>query len=328
MTAPAPPVPPAARRPAIVTLTPNPSVDLLFEAGRLVWDDANRVAMPRRRPGGQGINIVRAARALGGRAEAVAPFGGVAGRELREALAAEGTPHRPVPIAGETRVFVGVRETETGRSLLVNPRGPSFSEQEGEALLAALAESLDEQAPVGWLAACGSLPPGLPVDFHARAGRIARDRGIAFVPDCDGAALAAAAAAGCDLLVPNSHEAARLLATACGDVPAGGRAAPALLRYGARLGVITLGHLGAVAASPSGVWHARSPARTAGSAVGAGDAFLAALLLALIDGAEAPEALLQAVAAGAAVLRGTGATLLRAEDFAEACEDVALTRLR
>ena len=51
--------------PTIVTLTPNPSIDLLFQTTRLVWDDANRVESPRRRAGGQGVNVVRALRELG-----------------------------------------------------------------------------------------------------------------------------------------------------------------------------------------------------------------------------------------------------------------------
>ena len=54
----------------ILTVTPNPSLDLLFRAERLVWDDANRIPLPRRRPGGQGINVVRAVRALDPRAPA------------------------------------------------------------------------------------------------------------------------------------------------------------------------------------------------------------------------------------------------------------------
>ena len=74
----------------IITVTPNPSIDLLFEADTLVWDDANRVAMPRRRAGGQGINVTRAVRTLGGESIAVTLLGGNVGDELRSLLAAEG----------------------------------------------------------------------------------------------------------------------------------------------------------------------------------------------------------------------------------------------
>jgi 1-phosphofructokinase len=314
----------------LVTVTPNPSLDLLFEAGRLVWDDANRVEPPRRRPGGQGINVIRALRALGGHGLAVAPLGGGVGDELRALLDAEGTALRAVPIAGETRLFVGVRERDTGRSLLVNPRGPRLSGAEGDALLAAAAAALDESG-ARWLAGCGSLAPGLPADTYARLAAHARARGVRFVPDADGEALRAAAHAGCDLLVPNHHEAARLLGTRIDGPAAAAAAARSLLGFGPRLAAVTLGRDGAVAATRTGAWHARPPqlaagpgltpaeqgadgadARHAASAVGAGDAFLAALLLALDAGAEPPDALRSAVAAGSAVLVGTGVELLPA----------------
>ncbi|MDX1675740.1 MAG: PfkB family carbohydrate kinase, partial [Longimicrobiales bacterium] len=176
------------------------------------------------------------------------------------------------------------------------------------------------------LATCGSLLPGLPADFYARAGRRARERGARFVPDCDGEALAAAAPEA-DLLVPNDREAARLLGRPVHGTASAMAAPRALLaRYQpVERAVVTLGAEGAVAADGDGAWHARavppSPEAAArlasASAVGAGDAFLAALLLALDGGATTPEALADAVAAGTAVLLSEGAALLRREDAME-----------
>lgn len=322
----------------IVTLTPNPSLDLLFTAERLVWDDANRIPMPRRRPGGQGINLVRAARTLAPDAptRAIAPLGGPVGRELQELLDTEGTPLIAVPIAGESRVFVGVRETVGGRSLLLNPRGPAITGAEAGALLdavdgvlgstpalgAADAVAVPDDAPA-WLVACGSLLPGLPTDFYARAGRLARDRGARFIPDCDGDALAAAVPEA-DLLVPNALEAGRLVGRPVDSTEAAVEAAIELRGRGPDRVAITMGADGAVAVGPDGAWWARvSPPESAAetlarsSAVGAGDAFLAALLLALDGGAGTPDALADAVAAGTAVLLSTGAELLRREDAVE-----------
>jgi 1-phosphofructokinase family hexose kinase len=330
----------------IVTLTPNPSLDLLFAAERLVWDDANRVSMPRRRPGGQGINVVRAALALAagaagptaagaaGRAvaHAVAPLGGVVGRELRAVLDAEGTPLTAVPIAGETRLFVGVRESAGGRSLLLNPRGPEATEAEAAAVLDALDGVLSDGA-ADWVAACGSLLPGMPADFYARAGRLARDRGARFVPDGDGEALAAAVPEA-DLLVPNDREAERLLGRPVDGPGAAAAAARELLERGPRRVVVTLGAAGAVSADRSGSWWARPvppPDRAAmlasSSAVGAGDAFLAALLLAVEVGAPAAESLTAAVAAGTAVLLSTGSDLVTAAGVEEARGWVVVERI-
>ncbi|MGK7313075.1 MAG: 1-phosphofructokinase family hexose kinase, partial [Candidatus Longimicrobiales bacterium M2_2A_002] len=318
---------PACWHAMIVTLTPNPSLDLLFTAERLVWDDANRIPMPRRRPGGQGINLVRAVRILAPDAatRAVAPLGGPVGRELRDMLDAEGTPLTAVPIAGESRVFVGVRESATGRSMLLNPRGPEITDDETGSLLGAVEAALELAARgPAWLVACGSLLPGLPADFYARVGRLARRQRARFVPDCDGPALAAAVGEA-DLLVPNALEAGRLVGRQLDSPEAAIDAARALRERGPDRVVVTLGADGAVAVDGAGAWRARPlPPKSAAellarsSAVGAGDAFLAALILALDGGAATPDALADAVAAGTAVLLSEGAELLRREDAVEA----------
>jgi 6-phosphofructokinase 2 len=317
----------------IVTLTPNPSLDLLFSAERLVWDDANRIPMPRRRPGGQGINVVRAVRALDAAAPALAlaPLGGDVGREMRSILQAEATPFEALDLDGETRVFVGVREAATGRALLLNPRGPAVEPAVTDGLLALLGRVMDAAPDGGWLACCGSLLPGMPADLYARAGAMARERGFRFVPDCDGEPLALAAP-GADLLVPNTHEAERLACTTVRD-PDSALAAASLLhqRTGAMVAV-TLGEDGAVLVTAAGAWLARLRlpadlvADIAGnSAVGAGDAFLAALLRRLQTGEDPPTALVHAVAAGTATLLGTGTVLVRARDVERIGPHVHLT---
>ncbi|MEJ2678349.1 MAG: hexose kinase [Gemmatimonadota bacterium] len=311
----------------IVTLTPNPSLDVLFEADRLVWDDANRLAAPRRRPGGQGINVARAVCELGGDARAVAPLGGAVGTMLRRMLEEDRTPLQAVEIAGETRLFVGLREGGSGRSLLLNPRGCELRAEEVDALAEATLSAVGS-VHAAWLACCGSVPPGVAADFYARLGREARARGVAFVPDCDGDALRLAAESGCDLLVPNAHEAGRLLGRTVRGFEDAAAAARGLLRFGPRWAAITLGADGAVVTTPGGAWHAVAPEINGGSAVGAGDAFLAALLVAFENGAEAPEALRRAVAAGTATLLGTDTALLRRADVDALLPDVALSRVR
>ncbi|HUF50114.1 MAG TPA: hexose kinase [Longimicrobiales bacterium] len=294
----------------IVTLTPNPSLDLLFETEQLVWDDANRLADPRWRAGGQGINVARAVRELGGDAVALALLGGRTGAELHDMLAAEGTPLRSERVAGETRTFAAVRETATGRSLLLNARGPARSRADAAALLELVERSLRELRPA-WLACCGSLPAGFAPDFYLRAAELARSFGAAVVVDCDGAPLRAAAAQ-CGLLVPNRHEAERLSGVAITGMSGARDAAMRMIELGARRAAITLGEAGALLATADCVWLARAPAMQAGSAVGAGDAFLAALLLAHQLPEE--ESLRRAVAAGSAALLSRGTDLIRRED--------------
>jgi 1-phosphofructokinase len=291
----------------LLTITPNPSLDLLFETDALVLDDANRMDDPRRRPGGQGINVVRAARELGGTATAVALLGGRTGREIADALLAEGVRLIDVRADDDTRTFVAVRTRADGHSLLLNARGPARTHEDAARLLDAAARALNELHP-RWLACCGSLPAGFPPDFYAEAASLARRHGVRVVVDCDGEPLRRAAGL-CDLLVPNQHEATRLLGTPVRSVDHAARAARLLVNRGTTAVAITLGAEGAVFACADGCWHAAPPAMTDGSAVGAGDAFLAALL---VNEDMAPaERLRTAVAAGAATLESEGADLLR-----------------
>jgi 1-phosphofructokinase family hexose kinase len=300
-------------RPLIVTVTPNPSLDLLFEAQRLVWDDANRMDEPRRRPGGQGINVARAVTVLGGRSLAVALLGGSTGDHIAAVLASEGTPLRHVHCRDETRTFVAVRELQTGHNLLLNARGPRRSADDASRMEAEVRATLDALRPA-WLACCGSVPPGFPADFYARLATAARRAGAQVVVDCDGEPLRLAVEAGCDLLVPNQHEAERLAGTAVRDLGEAEDVAASLRAAGTPLVCITLGATGAVLATEAGCWRASPPQMAGGSAVGAGDAFLAGLLMARLR-SDAPEtALRYAVATSAATLRSTGASLITAAD--------------
>ena len=299
----------------ILTVTPNPSIDLLFSATHLVWDDANRIESPRRRAGGQGINLTRAAHVLGGQSMAVALLGGRTGADLQALLELDRIPCEAVAIEAETRTFVAVRESATGRSLLLNSRGPHLEQRHRDRLLACVQRICKQEAP-RWLVCAGSIPRGIDSDLYAALARLARERSIQFVADCDGDALDRAVRAGCDLLAPNQHEAGRLLSRTITTVTDAADAARSLLSVAPRV-LIKLAEKGAVFAQPEGCWHAVSENIETGSAVGAGDAFLAAFLVAEMSGMDAQQSLRSAVAAGSAVLLSTGADLLSRADYEE-----------
>lgn len=309
----------------IVTVTPNPSIDLLYEAETLVWDDANRVEMPRRRAGGQGINLTRAARLFGAESIAVAFFGGAAGEELRALLDDDGTSYSAIPIAAETRVFVAVRETATGRSMLINPRGPILTPSDRTHLLTRV-KDLCTQSRSGWLVCAGSIPRGIGNDVYAEIAQIAHAHGWKMIADCDGEALELAISKGCDLLAPNQHEAERVAGRPITSIAEAATAARALLASSPTV-LLKLGERGAVLANAEGLWHAVGPAMPQGSAVGAGDAFLAAYLAAIMTETPPKEALRSAVAAGSAVLLSHGTDLLTRADYDTVLANVTLSRL-
>ncbi len=296
----------------IVTLTLNPAIDVASEAAAVRPTEKIRTFADRFDPGGGGVNVARVIAALGGEAHALVLAGGATGQWLGELLNAAGIGWERVPIAGRSRVSLTVHDRSSGLEYRFVPEGPRVTEAEWQAVLARLA-TLD----AAWLVASGSLPPGVPDDFYARVGALARARGLRFALDTSGPALRAAAAAGAGIAVLKvslgeleSLRRRRLATAAAQDAEAA-----ALVRAGAADRVaVSLGEEGALLATAAGVRRLAGPAVTVRSAVGAGDSFLAALVLALARGADDGAALAAGVAAGTiAVTRVGTAQVVRAE---------------
>jgi 6-phosphofructokinase 2 len=298
--------------PRIVTLTLNPAIDL---AGAAPWVrpvHKIRTTGEHVDPGGGGINVARVVHALGGDALAVLAAGGATGRFLTELLDDAGVAYRAVPIAGRTRVSFSVRAMDSGAEYRFVPAGPELAEAEWRATLAAV-----DAAEGGFVVASGSLPPGVPAEAYAIAARAAAARGRRFVLDTSGPALRASLGAGIDLLKPSLGELESLVGRPLADPAAQAAEARALVKGGAaRMVAVSLGADGALLATADGVVRRPALAGPVRSAVGAGDAFLAAMVLALARGATPAEALDWGLAAGAAAVSGVGTARLTRADVA------------
>ena len=174
---------------SIVTLTPNPAVDVSTSVERIVPMLKLRCATQRRDPGGGGVNVARVVKRFGGDVEVILPAGGSTGDLLRRLIDAEGVPNRIVPVEAETREDFSVTELSTGSQYRFVLPGQPLQEPEWRACLDALAAT----TPVPRLiVGSGSLPPGVPTDFYAQAAAIAVKVGARFFLDTSGPALAAA----------------------------------------------------------------------------------------------------------------------------------------
>ncbi len=306
----------------IVTITPNPAVDVSTSVDKIVPIYKLRGTSQRRDPGGGGINVARVIRRLGGDVSAIYPVGGATGGMLRNLLEKESVASRTFAIAEETREDFFVNEISTGQPYRFILPGPRLAEAEWQECLAQL--SAIEPFP-RFLVASGSLPVGVPDDFYARVARIAKQRGARMVVDTSGRALAAALAEGVDLIKPNLREMRELT----GSEPAGASeweaAARALVDSG-KVAVIalTMGHLGAALVTRDKVMRARPIPVVPVSAVGAGDSFLGALIWQLASGADLEHAFRQAVAAGAAALLYPGTELCQPNDVKRLAKQVVL----
>jgi 1-phosphofructokinase len=146
----------------------------------------------------------------------------------------------------------------------------------------------------------------VPPEIYAEFIRIARNRGAQTILDTAGAALKYGIAAGPDLIKPNRAEAEEVLETKIDGEAALVRAACRFLAMGARVVVLSLGADGSLAVSQHERWRAWSPPVTAASSIGAGDAMVAALAVAMTRGLALADALRLATAAGAATVATSG----------------------
>jgi 6-phosphofructokinase 2 len=296
----------------ILTLTLNPTIDVAADA-----DHVQPVRKVRTRgetfdPGGGGVNVARVLKELGAEPVAAILAGGVSGRFLEELLDEGGIARRSLRIAGRTRISHTVHDLSTRQEYRFVPEGPAIAEAEWQAALALL-----ETEPADWVVASGSLPRGVPADFYARAAAIAARRGQRFVLDTSGAPLKAALGTGLTLIKPSRSEFEALVGAALPTPDQQDAAAAALVQAGAAdLVAVTLGHDGAILAGPEGL-ALRLPALpvTALGAVGAGDSFLSAMVLALARGEDPREAFAWGMAAGAAAVTQPGTAHPRRADI-------------
>lgn len=295
----------------ILTLTLNPTVDIAADADAVRPVRKTRTRNETFDPGGGGVNVSRVLRELGGETLAMILAGGVSGRLLEELLEEGGVPCLSVPIAGRTRISHTVHDLSAGQEYRFVPEGPELAEAEWQAALRAL-----ETAEGGWLVASGSLPRGVPEDLYRRVAGIAARRGLRFVLDTSGAPLREALGHGVALTKPSRGEFEALVGRKLATPQEQEEAALALVREGAaELLAVTLGHEGALLAERGG-GVLRLPALDvpAKGAVGAGDSFLAAMVLALSRGEGPREAFAWGMAAGAAAVMRPGTAHPRRAD--------------
>jgi 6-phosphofructokinase 2 len=294
----------------IVTLTLNPAIDASCEAEEVRPIRKIRTSNEGYEPGGGGINVAHVIRELGGEALAVYCAGGLTGQAFDDMVDAIGLPRRLIRIEGVTRVSHTVYERSTGQEYRFVPEGPEFREDEWRTVLAEI-----EGLEADYVVASGSLPHGVPADFYARIARSLRARGARFVLDTAGEPLRQALEAGVHLIKPNLGEFEGLVGRALPEPAAQEAAAKRLVDDGrCEIVTVSLGAEGGLLATADGCFRLRVPAIEPKSAVGAGDAFVAAMTLGLAEGRTPEDAFTLAVAAGTATVLTMGTELCRRAD--------------
>jgi len=294
----------------IVTVTLNAALDRTVRVPNFQLGARHRADGSLRLPGGKGVNVARALKALGQPVIATGLAGGRVGTYIIEELTAEGILNDFVRIHEESRTSTAVIDPTNNQQTEINEWGPSVQEAELDVLVTKI-RYLSRGADVFVLA--GSMPRDVPTDWYERVLRELRRDGIVSAVDASGPALRAALQADPGVVSPNIREAEEIVGHEFGDEDDMAYAARTLTEMGAETALIHHED-GCVARVRTGegkrgrTLRARLPRREdVVSTVGSGDALLAGYLSARYGNQPPEKALALAVACGAANTQRFGA---------------------
>ncbi len=294
----------------ILTVTLNPAVDLATHVAQVVAGPKLRCATPRFDPGGGGVNVARAVCKLGGSAQALVAVGGAMGDRLLQLLAAEDVPALPVRVSGETRQSFAVTDDSTGGQFRFSVPGQPLTAADADSLRTAVAE---RAAQDGFVVISGSVAPGLSVDFPSQIMAALVPRNARVVIDTSSHALdwlISHPTTPVDVLRIDQSEAEEAAGHAMTRVADSVGFAQNLIARGVAHAVVAgRGPEGSLLVSKKDKFFCHAPVVDERSKIGAGDALVGALTLALARGAAPDRALQWGVAASSATVSTEGTAL-------------------
>ena len=295
----------------IITLTANPALDIYSKTEKLEPNEKLRCGKPLIDPGGGGVNVSRVIRRLGGESTAVYTKGGHTGKLFSDLLKKEGVDEDPVQVENDLRQNFAITEISTGNLFRFGFPGAELLPAEYEALL----EKVDKCEKGSFLVASGSLPPGAPSDFYARAAARANKCGLKFVLDTSGSSYEGVLEEGAFLLKPNKIELQDLAGEQAHDEQQQGDLLLKILdKYPIEVIVLSLGAGGALLATKGHIKHYPAPQVDHVSSIGAGDSMVAGIVYSLSLGQPIEKAVLYGLACGSATIKSPGTELLQKKD--------------
>jgi 6-phosphofructokinase 2 len=308
----------------ILTLTINPAVDRIITADRLVFEDRGYILDRSEAAGGRGINASQVVHAFGGKTVAVLTAGGPAGERIEKLLGTLGFSSDIVHVRAETRTNLTISDKH-GLTVNLNERGAPLEASELKEIKKKVEGRLSKTQ---WLMICGSIQPGVPPHYYCEIIEMAKSHGVKTLLDTDGEALQHALEAKPTVIMPNQHEAERLLSRALITRGQCLEAVDVMQAMGPENVILSLGARGAIGSSPEGVFEALPPRIEALCPIGAGDALGAAFAWSMEKKKSFSEALRWGVATGTAAAKLPGLSFPTFNDARAVYKQVELRQAR
>lgn len=296
----------------IVTLTVNPSIDIITQIAHVAPNRKLRCEAPQYTPGGGGIHVSRAIKRLGGETLAIYPAGGLNGRLLANLLDHEQIAHHPIIVNEFSRENLIIEEETSNSHYHFIMPGSTLQNSEWQQCLEALA-AVDPSPE--YIVASGTLAPGVPQDFYARVAKTASDCNARLLLNTTGEAILSVLDHGIFLLKLSMRDLQAITQQEIDDEQGQERALMQFIEKNhTKIAVLSLGKAGALVASHRGTHRLRAPSVPVKSDVGAGDSLLAGIVLKLAQRESLKKALCYGIAAGTATVMVPDSELCRLED--------------
>lgn len=287
----------------IITVTLNPAVDRTIVLNELIPGQVNRVLDNRQDAGGKGINVSKSIKALGHESLAFAVLGGRNGNYIAQHIRGLGIELEAFTISGETRQNTKIVDQTNHQYTDINEAGPVIDSVVAEEIKASIVELLKDGAV---LVLSGSAAPGFEPAIYADLIREANVQGCKVILDADDQLLKAALPEAPWMVKPNIHELESLVGYPLDTLKKVRIAAETILKSGSKVVVVSMGKDGALWIDDKQAFHVKSLNVPVRSTVGAGDAMVAALAVALDKGIDPETAMRLATVSSAASVMAEG----------------------
>ena len=282
----------------ILTVTPNPCVDKTVFIDELKIGTFMRASKCTCIPGGKGINVSRAVKALGRSTQALTIVGGHPGAHVADMIRQQdGVECIPIWVQSQTRTITTVLEERTHRQTAFFEPGSRVTDSDAAHLYEVFAHAVGEARVVTFN---GTVPdPNIKQLYRSLIAR-AKEAGALTILDAHGPEFAFGLESVPYMVKPNAVEAQELVGFALDSEAARWKAIDEFHRRGVTLVVLSLGKDGAMISSPDTRFRAVPPSIQEVNPVGSGDALVAGFAIGLLENMPLEEMAALGVAAGAA----------------------------
>lgn len=286
----------------ILTITPNPALDLGGIVDNLKPNEKSYVHDETRSPGGNAINVARILTRLKKPVIATGFLGGSTGEEIKSLLDEEGVKNKFIKIKGHSRICVTVSNKADHHQTRLNFPGPYITYQEKEKIFSLL----ESQKKISLLVIGGTLPDGLRPADVLRLMRLARKQNIECVVDCPANIMRVLISGKPMLIKPNLTEFQEMTGSSAKSISGVQKVARKLLN---KVPYICISSVegGALLVTRQNSYFGRIPKVNIKSTVGAGDSMVGAIIAQLYKKNTSGEDILRwGLAAAAATLSHPG----------------------